>query len=214
MKLNIVGDGSFGRFLKELLAPLFEMDAEADTAVLAVPISAYGDVASLYRNHHLVNVCSVQEPSMDAVLKYTSSVTGLHPLFGARTPADKRRAIVTRMISSRSDADQRYVDLEREFIERFARVSTIHLNDPDGRPFTPASHDVLMAKTHAAAVLAANQLKPYVEAAKDVPDEFIPNSFRLMREFVKTLEDTPAGTIESIMANPYVAQLDDQPGEN
>jgi hypothetical protein len=60
-----------------------------------------------------------------------------------------------------------------------------------------------MSKTHLAAVMAAKQLQIYVERAKDIPDELIPNSFRLMREFVKTLDDMPQGTIESIMANPY-----------
>ena len=61
-----------------------------------------------------------------------------------------------------------------------------------------------MAKTHAAAVLAAKQAKHFVDAAADIPDELIPNSFRLLSEFVKTLDDMPAGTIESIMANPYI----------
>ena len=60
-----------------------------------------------------------------------------------------------------------------------------------------------MAKTHVAAVLAAKQMKVFVERAEDIPDEFLPNSFRLMRDFVKTLDDMPQGTIESIMANPY-----------
>ena len=60
-----------------------------------------------------------------------------------------------------------------------------------------------MAKTHVAAVLAAKQMKVFVERASDIPDEYIPNSFRLMREFVRTLDDMPPGTIESIMANPY-----------
>jgi len=60
-----------------------------------------------------------------------------------------------------------------------------------------------MAKTHVAAVLAAKQMKVFVERAEDVPDEYVPNSFRLMREFVRTLDDMPPGTIESIMANPY-----------
>ena len=197
MKLNIIGDGSFGRFLKDLLKDHFDLSADAETHVLAVPISAYDEVASQYRDHHLVNVCSVQEPSMQAIFQFTSNVTGLHPLFGARTPADRRHAIVTHTIAS---------DAERGLLERFARVCTLHYNDPEGEPFTPASHDKLMARTHAAAVLAAAQLKHFVDGARDVPDEFIPNSFRLMRDFVKTLEDTPAGTVESIMSNPYISR--------
>ena len=46
-------------------------------------------------------------------------------------------------------------------------------------------------------------VKVFVDRASDIPDELIPNSFRLMRDFVRTLEDMPPGTIESIMANPY-----------
>ncbi|MEO5858206.1 MAG: hypothetical protein ABIR33_04570, partial [Pyrinomonadaceae bacterium] len=69
--------------------------------------------------------------------------------------------------------------------------------------FTPDSHDRLMARTHVAAVLAAKQMKVFIDRAEDIPDELIPNSFRLMRDFVRTLDDMPQGTIESIMANPY-----------
>jgi hypothetical protein len=93
--------------------------------------------------------------------------------------------------------------LEAQFHNQFQKVSKIHLS-MNGVLFTPESHDILMAKTHAAAVRGAQQLKVFVDRVKDVPDELIPNSFRLMREFVKTLEDTPQGTIESIMANPFV----------
>jgi len=75
--------------------------------------------------------------------------------------------------------------------------------DPKGEDFTPDSHDRLMARTHVAAVLAAKQMKVFVDRAEDIPDELIPNSFRLMRDFVRTLDDMPQGTIESIMANPY-----------
>ena len=46
-------------------------------------------------------------------------------------------------------------------------------------------------------------MRVFVERADDIPDELIPNSFRLMRDFVRTLDDMPQGTIESIMANPY-----------
>jgi len=60
-----------------------------------------------------------------------------------------------------------------------------------------------MAKTHVAAVVAARQMKVFVDRASDIPDEYIPNSFRLMRDFVNTLDDMPHGTMESILANPY-----------
>lgn len=202
MKINIIGDGAFGTFLSELLAPLFHIATDADSVILAVPISAYDSVASENRDKHLINVCSVQKPSTDTILKYTPSVTSIHPLFGRRTPADKRNSIVTRTFSSEND-DQPFAENEHEFLDAFSQISNLAVIDPTGAAFTPDSHDKLMAKTHVAAVLAAKQMKVFVDRASDIPDEYIPNSFRLMREFVKTLDDMPAGTIESIMANPY-----------
>ena len=202
MKINIIGNGAFGTFLSELLAPQFEIDANADSVILAVPISAYDSVAAEHRDKHLINVCSVQKPSTDTLLKYTSSVTSIHPLFGRRTPVDKRNSIVTRKFSAENNA-QPFAHNEREFLSQFSQISKLATIDPSGADFTPDSHDRLMAKTHVAAVLAAKQMKVFVDRADDIPDEYIPNSFRLMREFVKTLDDMPAGTIESIMANPY-----------
>ncbi len=203
MKIHIIGDGSFGTFLKELLAPIFEIDPSADSVILAVPISAYDSVASQNRERHLINVCSVQKPSMEMALRYTESVTGIHPLFGHRTPADRRNAIVTREFAIDAAVQVPFAQNEREFLETFSRISKINRTDQNGFEFTPDLHDQMMAKTHVAAVLAAKQMKVFVERADDIPDEYLPNSFRLMRDFVKTLDDMPQGTIESIMANPY-----------
>lgn len=199
MKIDIIGNGAFGSFLNDLLPPVFEISSGAETVILAVPISAYDSVAAANGGKHLVNVCSVQKPSMAMALKYTPNVTGLHPLFGRRTPSDRRNAIVTRELSSESP----FADAEREFLAGFSKVSNLIRTDHAGEQFTPDSHDQLMAKTHVAAVVAAKQMKVFVERADGIPDEFLPNSFRLMRDFVKTLDDMPQGTIESIMANPY-----------
>ncbi len=199
MKLQIIGNGAFGTFLTELLAPVFELDKSADSVILAVPVSAYDSLASGHRDRHLINVCSVQKPSTEMVLRYTPNVTSLHPLFGARTPADKRNSILTNVVPK----DSEFTRQEAEFLELFSKVSTIKQTDPSGNLFTPDSHDQLMAKTHVAAVVAARQMKVFIDRASDVPDEYIPNSFRLMRDFVNTLDDMPHGTIESIMANPY-----------
>ncbi len=199
MKISIIGNGSFGTFLRELLPPVFEIGPDAETVILAVPISAYDSVAAANQGSHLINVCSVQKPSMEMALRHTPNVTGLHPLFGQRTPADRRNAILTHRLAENSQ----FAELEKEFLEGFGRVAKIVTNDHNGVTFTPDSHDRLMAKTHVAAVLAAKQMKVFVERADDVPDEFLPNSFRLMRDFVRTLDDMPQGTIESIMANPY-----------
>jgi len=199
MKLHIIGQGSFGTFLKELLPPIFELDESADTVILAVPISAYDSVAAENREKHLINVCSVQKPSNDMVMKHTPNVTGIHPLFGQRTPAERRTSIVTHELS----LDSPFAATQNDFLEGFSKISKLVRIDHKGEPFTPDSHDKLMAKTHVAAVLAAKQMKVFVERAEDIPDEFLPNSFRLMRDFVRTLDDMPPGTIESIMANPY-----------
>jgi prephenate dehydrogenase len=203
MKVKIVGDGSFGSFLKELLVPFFELSDDADSVILAVPISAYEDVASKHKGKHLINVCSVQKPSTDICLKHSDRVTSLHPLFGRRTPRDKRFTIWTHSYTADNDTWLSQVDLENQFHNTFMKVSEIRMS-LNGKIFTPESHDILMARTHVAALLGAQQLKVLVDRVKDVPDELIPNSFRLMRDFVKTLEDMPQGTVESIMANPFI----------
>jgi prephenate dehydrogenase len=199
MKIGIIGKGSFGTFLESILAPHFELADDAESIILAVPISAYEPIASENRGKHLINVCSVQQPSTEHLLRYTNAVTSLHPLFGSRTPIEGRNAIVTK----RMDVSSGFAVNEAEFLDGFGKVSKLMYTDPKGEPFTPDSHDRLMARTHVAAVLAAKQMKVFVDRADDIPDELIPNSFRLMREFVRTLDDMPQGTIESIMANPY-----------
>ncbi|HEX6280356.1 MAG TPA: hypothetical protein VFZ49_10140, partial [Pyrinomonadaceae bacterium] len=138
-------------------------------------------------------------PSTEHLLRYTEAITCIHPLFGSRTPVDGRNTIVTRKM----DGSSKFAANEKEFLDGFAKVSSMMYEDHKGVPFTPDSHDRLMARTHVAAVLAAKQMKVFVDRAEDIPDELIPNSFRLMRDFVRTLDDMPQGTIESIMANPY-----------
>ena len=199
MKLAIIGKGSFGTFLETILAPHFDITDEAFSIILAVPISAYETVAAENRDKHLINVCSVQQPSTEHLWRYTDAVTSLHPLFGSRTPVEGRNTIVTRKM----DESSTFASAEQEFLDGFSKVSSLMFSDHRGEPFTPDSHDRLMARTHVAAVLAAKQMRVFVERADDIPDELIPNSFRLMRDFVRTLDDMPQGTIESIMANPY-----------
>jgi prephenate dehydrogenase len=204
MKLHIVGEGSFGIFLNGLLFDHFDIDEDADSVILAVPLYAYDDVARKYQDKHLINVCSVQEPSTKICLKYSDRVTSIHPLFGKRTPVDNRNTILTRSYLACNDTWLSEDTIEQSFINIFGEVSNIITHDHCGKLFTPESHDILMAKTHVAAVRAAKQLQIYIDAAKDIPDEMVPNSFRLMREFVKTLDDMPYGTVTSIMANPYI----------
>ena len=213
MKLTIIGkNGNFGSFLNELLSPHFEICDEAPSVILATPISSYNELGAKYKDKHLINVCSVQKPSTDILLKHTDRVTSIHPLFGRRTPADKRNSILTHSCNANNDIWFSEESIENNFIISFIKVSNVIYFD-NSQPltldekyprFTPESHDILMSKTHVAAVMAAKQLQIYIDRAKNIPDELIPNSFRLMREFVKTLDDMPPGTTESILANPYL----------
>lgn len=196
MKISIAGNGVFGTFLQELLASEFDVCDNAESVILAVPLSAYLEVAKNHPKKHLINVCSVQKPSTDILLSVSDRVTSIHPLFGKRTPPDKRNAIMTRTCIQ--DNDTWYLDeCELEFLKGFKKICNVITG------FTPEQHDQMMAKTHLAAVIAAEQAKIFIERAKDIPDEFIPHSFRLLRNFVQTLEDMPKGTMESIKANPY-----------
>ena len=56
MKVKIVGNGSFGTFLKELLCDFFEIVDNSETVILAVPISAYNDVCNIYKSKYLINM--------------------------------------------------------------------------------------------------------------------------------------------------------------
>ena len=199
MKINVIGDGSFGTFLKSQLPNCgFEIVQQHHNdvpVILAVPIDAYEVEALHHQGKHLINVCSVQEPSTKILLKYTDKVTSIHPLFGCRTPIDKRNTILTYKYNPTDKSQE-------TFLRCWSSFSCI-LDTFKEDVFTPEIHDKLMAKTHFAAIIAAKQLKRFVDDASDIPDEFIPNSFRLLRQFVQTLQDMPTGTVESIMANPY-----------
>lgn len=202
-KVFILGNGSFGSCLRSALKDSFDILPgheskdmpllEPVSVILAVPLHAIESVIGWKGiEHHFVNVCSVQQPSIKAMCKNWSGwgqlSTSLHPLWGARTPVEHRNHILT----VRGEHS-----LANDFIEKFCQVSK------QVAEMTPEEHDVVMAKTHLAAVIAAKQMKVFVERAGDIPDEWCPNSFRLLKNFVKTLEDMPEGTITSIMGNPY-----------
>lgn len=201
MKIQIVGKGSFGTFLNEILGSksiLVNSPTQADCSILAVPASAYKEVADEVLSSNpsilLVNVCSAQYKTTQDLLSFTTNVLSIHPLFGKRTPVDKRNSILTHDCKTK---------ISYNFLQVFSEVSTIHSIDQDGCRFTPLSHDLLMRKTHVNALLAAKQMKIYTDQMEDVPDHLLPNSSRLLKEFVKTLTDMPSGTVESILSNPY-----------
>ena len=191
MNIEILGYGAFGSFLaRELPAVGFNVVGEADVIILAIPAQAYLETVNdwIHSGKQFINVCSVQLETTKALLSATEKVTSIHPLFGARTPADKRNSLLT--YQSETPEEKQFLEL----FGKFSRISSL---------YNPENHDRLMAKTHLAAVRAAQLVKIFVKGAEDVPDEFIPNSFRLLREFTKTLEDMPQGTIDSITSNPF-----------
>ena len=145
MKLRIEGSGSFGSFLKELLAPHFDICDDADSVILAVPISAYDECGVRFSNKHIINVCSVQKPSTDILLQHADRVTSIHPLFGKRTPANKRNSIHTHSYTACNDTWLSEDTLETDFLNIWSTVSTVQINDGIGQKFTPDSHDALMA---------------------------------------------------------------------
>jgi len=139
MKIRIIGSGAFGTFLKELLQHSFtichDYDESARSIILAVPLSAYREMAEKFAfgdENHLINVCSVQEPSTNILKEYTNNFTSIHPLFGARTPANKRYSILTHSCQSTP-----VYSLEEEFLNRFKHSSEIYYFDDNGLPFTP-----------------------------------------------------------------------------
>jgi|TARA_R110002110_G_scaffold148108_1_gene339092 prephenate dehydrogenase len=191
MKIQIIGNGSFGTFFKDFLSGHFEIVDEADVVILAIPISAYDEVAQQHRGKVIVNVCSVQSEANEIIAKYTKRGVGLHPLFGARTPKD----------ISNYNCIETYGDLDDDtvftFIYKMGKITNIS-------SMTDIEHDKLMAKTHGASMMLAKQAKHVVDGVGDIPDKFVPNSFKLLRKFVETLEDMPAGTVEGILSNPYI----------
>ncbi len=203
-KVWVQGNGVFGTFLMRLLFPPVNgnkvfYDAhpgeKGSSTILAVPFSVYDVIMQKnpqFHGKHVVNVCSIQEPSTNILLKYTDNVTSIHPLFGPRTPESGRNSILTRRAFSEE---------ENQFLKAFESVSKIEGG------VSPSEHDQIMAKTHYIAVKAAQELKERVMAAEGIPDSMIPNSFRQLRAFVKTMEDMPLGTMDSIMANPYIPRL-------
>ncbi|MCF7905646.1 hypothetical protein K9L63_00425 [Candidatus Gracilibacteria bacterium] len=191
--IHIVGQGLFGTFLQELLAPYVHFSEDADIVFLAVPFSAYDEVATQNAGKHLVNICSVQKDTHEVCACHSDKVTSIHPLFGPKSPEEGRTALLT----------QACVDT-KIILDLFRQLSceiVTHL--PNGRAIDGEVHDRIMAKTHLAGVLAAEMLKPLVAQADWVPDNCIPASFLRLRQFVQQMGDISPGTLSSIKANPF-----------
>lgn len=194
--IQVLGDGSFGSFLKSFLTPEFnvincserdhsENNKQDCPIILAVPLSALREVAQHYKNRLIINVCSVQEPSNNILIDINANFIGIHPLFGARTPPAFRNAIITHSVLSVEG---------KNFVESFERLCV------KVTPMTDRAHDAIMADTHLKAIALARTLKGTLG---DYPDHLIPHSYRLLKNLIDTLNDTPNGTIETILANKY-----------
>ena len=193
MKIEIIGSGVFGEFLKQLFTPHATIHRSADDVILAVPLEAYEQVASQNAGKHLVNVCSVQRDSNAICLRHTENVTGIHPLFGPRSMESNKVSILTQTCS------------RTELItELFQKVGVeICTTLPDGRIIDGELHDRMMAATHFAGMQIAENLRDIVDAAAWVPDKFVPPSFQRIRDFVVQCQDFSPGTASSIKANPF-----------
>lgn len=191
-QIQIEGNGVFGSFLKTILSPHCDIVNTADIVILAVPFSAYEDVASKYKNKLLVNVCSVQEETNRICLKYSDQVLGIHPMFGPRSPEDGRTSIVT--------LDTVY---QNPVLELFSKISAIITHYPDGRFITGKLHDEMMAKTHLQVIKISDMISKIVYDARDIPDDFLPTSFKRLKSMADQFLDMPPGTKESILANKY-----------
>lgn len=193
IQINIVGQGTFGKFLGEIFKPVVEFSQDAEHVFLAVPIEAYTEVASQFTGKHLINVCSVQQESNSVCLEHSKLVTGIHPLFGPRSPKDNWSAVLTHSCPK----TQTIVDL-------FEQVgSKVFGQLPDGRTINGELHDRMMADTHLAGLRQLENLKDIVEKAAWVPKEFIPTSFQRLQNFVEQSGDFSPGTLSSIQSNPY-----------
>ncbi|MBT8142630.1 MAG: hypothetical protein HKN88_07290 [Gammaproteobacteria bacterium] len=193
MKLHIIGDGVFGNFLREIFSPFVEFSPAADNVVLAVPIEAYEEVAAQYLGKHLINVCSVQRDSNNICLQFSDQVTGIHPLFGPRSPIENRVAVLTHRCEQTPELQALFEKLGAEVCDEL----------PDGRSIDGELHDRMMADTHLAGLQQLATLKKIVENSAWVPKKFIPASFQRLQNFVEQSGDFSPGTLSSIQANPY-----------
>jgi len=193
MKVKIIGNGVFGNFLKKLLSPLVSFSEDAEYVFLAVPIEAYAEVAEAHKNRHLINVCSVQHESNIICLKYSEQVTGIHPLFGPRSPKDNRVSVLTYSSSNTSVIVKLFEQLGSEVCDVL----------PDGRNIDGELHDRMMAATHLAGLKQLERLREIVEKSAWVPKKFIPTSFQRLQNFVEQSGDFSPGTLSSIESNPF-----------
>lgn len=180
MKVNVIGDGSFGSLLKVLFR--ISLDENADTVILAVPADAYDEVASNHKGKHLVNVCSRQHKTNQILQRHSDVVTGLHPLWGERTLGNENRTCIVTHYTAHRSGD--VLQLFRELGCLFSYMGG-------------EEHDALMTKTHKPVLTVLEIIGLFLEKNKDTPEELLVPSFKSMRTFYESFK-MPEGTINSI----------------
>jgi prephenate dehydrogenase len=190
MKITIVGRGVFGSFLVTELEKHAEITDDADVVMLAVPFSAYDAAAEKYVGKHLVNVCSVQDRTNETCLKWSKRVTGIHPMFGARSPVTDRTCIVTHQCEESGAV-----------FDLFKKIGCEIVTHIKGQLITGKQHDDMMRKTHLPVLMFGELAALIVEQAKDVPDNCLPTSFKRLKALAEQMKDMSPGTVESIRSN-------------
>lgn len=190
MKITIIGDGVFGRFLREELSPHAQIVPDAETVIIAVPVSAYAAVAAEHKGKHLVNVCSVQDAPNRDCLKHSGHVTGIHPMFGPQSPMTNRTCIVTQQCAQSAAVFDLFRKIGAEIVT--------HKGDLE---ITGALHDDMMRKTHLPVLMFGELAALIVEQAADVPDNCLPTSFKRLKALAEQMKDMSPGTVESIRSN-------------
>jgi prephenate dehydrogenase len=190
MQITIVGRGVFGNFLASELAPHAEITDDADIVLIAVPVSAFADVAEKYQGKHLVNVCSVQHKANEACLRHSARVTGIHPMFGPQSPLTNRTCMVTHQCAESADVCALFEKIGAEIVTEYK-----------GAPITGKIHDDMMRKTHLPVLMFGELAALIVEQASDVPDNCLPTSFKRLKALAEQMKDMSPGTVESIRSN-------------
>jgi prephenate dehydrogenase len=190
IEINIVGKGVFGKFLEDCFRGHATFSEKADTVILAVPVSAYEAVAKERAGKHLVNVCSVQRKTNEACLKHSKQVTGIHPMFGAKSPKEGRTCIVTHTC-----------DKSDEIIKLFEKIGAEIVTQANGKKIDGKIHDDMMRRTHLP-VLAFGELAALiVDQAHGIPDNCLPTSFKRLKALAEQMKGMSPGTVESIRSN-------------
>jgi len=190
MKINIVGRGVFGAFLMSELAPYASFGEDADTVLLAVPVSAVPAVAAQYAGRHLVNLCSVQAAANADCLRHSARVTGIHPMFGPQSPRTNRTCIVTQRCDETAAVCALFENIGAEIVTHKGQEL-----------ITGALHDDMMRKTHLPVLMFGELAALIVEQAADVPDNCLPTSFKRLKALAEQMKDMSPGTVESIRSN-------------